>query len=151
MTLIQSHICKPIIRNVVSFCRIAKRNNIYTKDWKENNSKRHFSRNLKLKIPHDMADEALNHGDINSLCWSRETFSRIYSIHDCILFCFWNEFILTLNVPYISESYIEIKMKVKFIFSHFFVLPQKVLWRPLRSVTIKTYFFVFVRDWDGRG
>ena len=35
--------------------------------------------------------------------------------------------VLTLPVPYISESCIEIKMKLKFLFSHFFVLPQKVL------------------------
>ena len=84
MTLTQSHICESIIRNVVYFCRIAKWNNIYTKDWKENNSKRHFSRNLKLKISHDMADGVVNHGDLNSLCWSRETFTRIYSIQDCI-------------------------------------------------------------------
>ena len=34
---------------------------------------------------------------------------------------------LTLNVPCISESYIEIKIKLKFLFSHFFVVPQKVL------------------------
>ena len=33
------------------------------------------------------------------------------------------EFALTLNVPCISESCIEIK--VKFLFSHFFVVPQK--------------------------
>ena len=38
--------------------------------------------------------------------------------------------ILTLNVPCISESSIEIT--IKFLFSHFFVVPQKVLWRPLR-------------------
>ena len=37
---------------------------------------------------------------------------------------------LTLNVPCISESYIEIKIKLKFLFSHFFLVPQKVLWRP---------------------
>ena len=38
---------------------------------------------------------------------------------------------LTLNVPYISESSIEIKNLVIFLFSYFFVVPQKVLWRPL--------------------
>ena len=34
---------------------------------------------------------------------------------------------LTLDIPCISESCIEIK--IKFLFSHFFVVPQKVLWR----------------------
>ena len=43
----------------------------------------------------------------------------------------------TFNVPCITESCIEIKIElnlnqVKFLFSHFFVVPQKVLWRPLR-------------------
>ena len=46
---------------------------------------------------------------------------------------------LTLNVLCISESYIEIKIKLNFLFSHFFVVPQKVVWRkpfeaPKRSV-----------------
>ena len=45
---------------------------------------------------------------------------------------------LTLPVPCISESCIEIK--IKFLFSHFFEVPQKVL----------TYFFLFLRDWDGK-
>ena len=39
---------------------------------------------------------------------------------------------LTLPVPYISESCIEIKIKLNFLFSQF-VVPEKVLWRPLRS------------------
>ena len=38
---------------------------------------------------------------------------------------------LTLNISCISESCIE--MKIKFLFSHFFVVAQKVLLRPLRS------------------
>ena len=39
---------------------------------------------------------------------------------------------LTLKDPSISECCIETKNWVKFLFSHFFVVPQKVLWRPLR-------------------
>ena len=35
---------------------------------------------------------------------------------------------LTLNMPCISESCIE--MKIKFLFSHFFVVAQKALLRP---------------------
>ena len=42
---------------------------------------------------------------------------------------------LTLNVPCISESCIE--TKVKFLFSHFFVVPQKGFEAPQRSVEIK--------------
>ena len=34
---------------------------------------------------------------------------------------------LTLPVPYISESCIEIKITLNFLFSHFFVVPEKVL------------------------
>ena len=53
---------------------------------------------------------------------------------------------LTLNVPCISESCVEIK--IKFLFWHFSVMPQKVLWRPFikpfeapqRSVKIKIWF-----------
>ena len=41
-------------------------------------------------------------------------------------------FYLTFPVLYISESCIEIKIKLDFYF-HFFVVPQKVLWRPLRG------------------
>ena len=37
------------------------------------------------------------------------------------------------------------KNSVKFLFSLFFVVPQKVLWRPLRPS-----FFLFVRDWEGK-
>ena len=49
--------------------------------------------------------------------------------------------LLTLPVPCISESCIEVKIKFFFslfshffhsLFSHFFVVPQKFLWRPLR-------------------
>ena len=40
--------------------------------------------------------------------------------------CFFQS---TLPVLYISESFIEIN--IKFLFSHFFMVPQKVLWRPL--------------------
>ena len=41
-------------------------------------------------------------------------------------------FSLTLPVLCISESCIEIKNWLKFLLSHFFVVLQKVLWRPLR-------------------
>ena len=37
--------------------------------------------------------------------------------------------ILSLKNLFISESCTEIK--VKFLLSHFFVVPQKVLWRPM--------------------
>ena len=55
---------------------------------------------------------------------------------------------LTLNVPCISESCVEVK--IKFLFWHFSVMPQKVLWRPFikpfeapqRSVKIKLWFFL---------
>ena len=51
--------------------------------------------------------------------------------------------ILTLNVPCISESCIEMKIKLNFYFhtslwslkrfyEGLFVVPQKILWRPLR-------------------
>ena len=41
-------------------------------------------------------------------------------------------FLKSLPVPCISEGFIEIK--IKFSFSHFFVVPEKVLRRPLRSL-----------------
>ena len=37
------------------------------------------------------------------------------------------EYMLTLLVPMPDEE----EKKLKFLFSHFFVVPQKVLWRPL--------------------
>ena len=53
--------------------------------------------------------------------------------------------LLTLNVPCISESCIEVKIKLSFLFSHFFVVGQKVLKAfikpfeaPQRSVKMKT-------------
>ena len=38
----------------------------------------------------------------------------------------------TVRAPCISESCINIKMNLKFLFLHFFVVPQTVLWRLLR-------------------
>ena len=45
-------------------------------------------------------------------------------------YCYRHKFLLTLPAPCITESYIQVK--IKFLFSHFFVVPQKVLSRPLR-------------------
>ena len=50
---------------------------------------------------------------------------------------------LALSVPGISESCI--KIKIKFLFSHFF-------WGTTKKCENKilTYFFLFVRNWDGK-
>ena len=60
------------------------------------------------------------------------------------------DFILLYNKCYLSHPVHFWKLywhknSVKFLFSHFFVVLQKVLWRPLRPS-----FFLFVRDWDGK-
>ena len=70
----------------------------------------------------------------------------------------------TLPVPYISESCIEIKSYIKFLFSHFLVVPQKGFMKaykafikpfeaPQRSAKLKIQhkFLLFVRDWAGLG
>ena len=41
----------------------------------------------------------------------------------------FQSWILTLPAPCISEGCIEIKINLNF--KHFFVVPQKILWRPL--------------------
>ena len=48
----------------------------------------------------------------------------------------WESFtyFLTLLVPCISESYIEMKIKGKFLFSHFFVVPSSNLLRHHKEV-----------------
>ena len=69
---------------------------------------------------------------------------------------------LTLNVPCISESCIEIKIKLKIFISTFlcgaskgflkalkaFIRPSEA---PQRSVKIKITLFLFVRDWHRKG
>ena len=38
--------------------------------------------------------------------------------------------VLTFRALYISESGIKIKINFKFLYSHLFMVPQNVLWRP---------------------
>ena len=69
---------------------------------------------------------------------------------------------LTLPTQCISESYVKMKINLIVLFSHFFVVPQKYLWRPLkvfikpfeapqRSVKIKIYVNFFSSSRIGAG
>ena len=66
---------------------------------------------------------------------------------------FQKAFCLTLPVPCISETCIEIKIKLNFHFHTSFKAFIKPFEASQRSVKIKISlnFFLFVRDWDGKG
>ena len=62
-------------------------------------------------------------------------YQNFKSYHNCFLAiqqrlsAYTNHYlVLTLPVPYISESCIKIKINFNFLFSHFFVVPQKDFW-----------------------
>ena len=60
------------------------------------------------------------------ICTVSAYFNKLKMFHEFYESPFFN-FFLTLKYLSISESCIETKNWVKFLFSHFFVVPQKVL------------------------
>ena len=56
-----------------------------------------------------------------------ESLAEVTQTCEMDLYITYSVCFLTLNVPCITESCIEIKNQVKFLFSHLFVVPWKVL------------------------
>ena len=54
---------------------------------------------------------------------------HIYASYQCLI---WVRYRLTLPAPCIPGISVEMKINLKFLFSHFFVVSQKVLRRPFR-------------------
>ena len=70
---------------------------------------------------------------ISFMHWNALAFSKQpVNFHNDFLKNYASKNRWTLNLPCISGSCIEMKIKLNFLFSYFFVVPQKVLWIPLR-------------------